>query len=42
MSYTLMSLINVGLQITVVFRVWKKYLNLINERSGTNGGPGIF
>ena len=23
-------------------RVWKKYLNLINEGSGTNGGPGIF
>ena len=23
-------------------RVWKQYLNLINEGSGTNGGPGIF
>ena len=23
-------------------RVWKKYLNLINEGSGTNGGPRIF
>ena len=23
-------------------RVWKKYLNLINEGSGTNGGPEIF
>ena len=23
-------------------RVWKKYLNLINEGSGTNEGPGIF
>ena len=23
-------------------RVWKKNLNLINEGSGTNGGPGIF
>ena len=23
-------------------RVWKKYLNLINKGSGTNGGPGIF
>ena len=23
-------------------RVWKKYQNLINVRSGTNGGPGIF
>ena len=23
-------------------RVWKKYQNLINEGSGTNGGPGIF
>ena len=22
-------------------RVWKKYLNLINEGSATNGGPGI-
>ena len=23
-------------------RVWKKFQNLINEGSGTNGGPGIF
>ena len=23
-------------------RVWKKYQNLINVGSGTNGGPGIF
>ena len=23
-------------------RVWKKYINLINEGSGTNEGPGIF
>ena len=23
-------------------RVWKKYLNLRNEGSGTNEGPGIF
>ena len=23
-------------------RVWKIYLNLINDGSGTNGGPGIF
>ena len=23
-------------------RVWKKYQNLINVRSGTNGGPAIF
>ena len=23
-------------------RVWKKYQNLINTGSGTNGGPGIF
>ena len=23
-------------------RVWKKYLDLINEGCGTNGGPGIF
>ena len=23
-------------------RVWKKYQNLINVESGTNGGPGIF
>ena len=22
--------------------VWKKYINLINEGSGTNGGPGSF
>ena len=37
---TLISLINEGLQITV--GSVKKYLNLINEGSGTNGGPGIF
>ena len=38
--YTLISLINVGLQITV--GSGKKYLILINEGSGTNVGPGIF
>ena len=38
-SGTLISLINVGLQINVGSG---KYQNLINEGSGTNGVPGIF
>ena len=40
MYCTLISLINVGLKITVGSE--KIYLNLINEGSGTNGGQGIF
>ena len=38
--HTLIFLLNVGLQIKS--GIWKKYLNLINKGSGTNGGPGIF